>query len=143
MNQVLIEKGAEMQDTTSATPNTTLAVESRRAFDILRLGFTVAPILFGLDKFFDVMTEWADYLPGFVTDAVSGTTVMAVVGVIEIAAGIGVWVRPRIFAPVVAAWLGVIVVTLILAGGYLDIALRDFGLALGALALWRLSLAHD
>ncbi len=132
-----------MQDTTSATPATTLAVESRRAFDILRLGFTVAPILFGLDKFFDVMTEWVEYLPGFVTDAVSGTTVMAVVGVIEIAAGIGVWLRPRIFAPVVAAWLGLIVVTLILAGGYLDIALRDFGLALGAVALWRLALVHD
>ena len=124
-----------MQDTTSATsvtPAATLAVESRRAFDILRLGFTVAPILFGLDKFFEVMTEWVDYLPGFVTDAVSGTTVMAVVGVIEIAAGIGVWLRPRIFAPVVAAWLGLIVVTLILAGGYLDVALRDFGLALGS-----------
>ena len=119
-----------MQDTTSATsvtPAATLAVESRRAFDILRLGFTVAPILFGLDKFFEVMTEWVDYLPGFVTDAVSGTTVMAVVGVIEIAAGIGVWLRPRIFAPVVAAWLGLIVVTLILAGGYLDVALRDSG----------------
>jgi hypothetical protein len=132
-----------MQETTTATPATTLAVESRRAFDILRLGFTVAPILFGLDKFFDVMTEWVDYLPGFVTDAVSGSAVMAVVGVIEIVAGIGVWLRPRIFAPVVAAWLGVIVVTLILTGGYLDVALRDFGLALGALALWRLSLAQD
>jgi hypothetical protein len=144
MGEVLIEKGAApMQDTTAATQATTLAVESRRAFDILRLGFTVAPILFGLDKFFDVMTEWVDYLPGFVTDAVSGSAVMAVVGVIEIVAGIGVWLRPRIFAPVVAAWLGVIVVTLVLAGGYLDIALRDFGLALGALALWRLALAHD
>ena len=132
-----------MQDTTpatSATPATTLTVESRRAFDILRLGFTVAPEVVAA---MTAMTEWVEYLPGFVTDAVSGTTVMAVVGVIEIAAGIGVWLRPRIFAPVVAAWLGLIVVTLILAGGYLDIALRDFGLALGALALWRLSLAHD
>jgi hypothetical protein len=68
---------------------------------------------------------------------------MGIVGVIEIVAGIGVWLRPKIFAPVVAAWLGVIVVTLVLAGGYLDVALRDFGLALGALALWRLSLAQD
>jgi hypothetical protein len=130
--------------TTAATtaPQTTMATESKRAYEILHLGYTVAPILFGLDKFFNVMTDWVEFLPTFVTDIVSGSMIMGIVGVIEIAAGIGVWLRPKIFAPVVAAWLGLIIITLILAGGFWDIALRDFGLLLGALALWRLARAH-
>lgn len=115
---------------------------SQSAYSILRLGFTVAPILFGLDKFFDIMTDWTSFLPGFVTDLVSGTTVMALVGVVEIIAGIGVWARPKIFAYVVAAWLGLIIVTLVVAGGFLDVALRDFGLLLGALALGQLAQDH-
>jgi hypothetical protein len=124
----------------TATPApATQGTPSATAYQILRLGFTVAPILFGLDKFFNLMTDWPEYLPGFVTDAVSGTVVMAVVGVVEIAAGIGVWLRPKIFAHVVAAWLGVIIITLIIAGGFWDIALRDFGLLLGALALGQLA----
>lgn len=130
-------------ETTSADIPTVGALgESRLAYQILHLGYTAAPILFGLDKFFGLMTDWTDFLPGFVTDAVSGTTVMYVVGVIEIIAGIGVWLRPKIFAPIVAAWLGVIIITLIITGGFWDIALRDFGLLLGALALWRLARAH-
>ena len=112
---------------------------SRNAFQILRLGFTVAPILFGLDKFFGFMTDWPAFLPEFITDSVSGTAVMAVVGVVEIAAGIGVWLKPRIFAYVVAGWLGVIIITLLITGGYLDVALRDLGLLLGALALGQLA----
>ena len=130
--------------TTAATPapKTTMATESKRAYEILHLGYTVAPILFGLDKFFNVMTDWVEFLPTFVTDTVSGSMIMGIVGVIEIAAGIGVWLRPKIFAPVVAAWLGLIIITLILAGGFWDIALRDFGLLLGAVALWRLARAH-
>jgi hypothetical protein len=127
--------------TATITP-TTQTKPSANAFQILRLGFTVAPILFGLDKFFNLMTEWPEFLPGFVTDAVSGTVVMAVVGVIEIAAGIGVWLRPDIFAYVVAAWLGVIIITLIIAGGFWDTALRDFGLLLAALALGQLAREH-
>lgn len=116
--------------------------ESRLAYHVLHVGFTVAPILFGLDKFFGVMTDWEAYLPDLVTDAVSGTLVMSIVGVIEIVAGIGVWLRPKIFAPVVAAWLGVIIITLAIAGGPWDVALRDFGLLLGAVALWRLARAY-
>src|SRR3970282_1102394 len=96
---------------------------ARHAYQVLHLGFTVAPILFGLDKFFNLMTDWVEFLPGVVTDAVSGSLVMGVVGVIEIAAGIGVWLRPRIFAPVVAAWLGVIIVTLVISDGFRGIAL--------------------
>ena len=131
-----------MTGTTTATTRTPVNQETRTAYQILHLGFTVAPILFGLDKFFNLMTEWTDYLPGFITDAVSGDVVMAVVGVIEIVAGIGVWLKPKIFAPVVAAWLAVIIVTLALTGQFWDVALRDFGLLLGALALWRLAKVH-
>ena len=109
------------------------------AFQILHFGFAVAPILFGLDKFFGLMTDWVRFLPDFVTDIVDGGVLMMIVGVVEIAAGIGVWLRPRIFAYVVATWLGVIIVTLALAGGFWDIALRDFGLLLGALALGELA----
>ncbi len=131
-----------MTTATTVAPQTTMVTESKRAYQILHLGYAVAPILFGLDKFFNVMTDWVEFLPTFVTDNVSGSVVMGVVGVIEIVAGIGVWLRPKIFAPVVAAWLGLIIITLILAGGFWDIALRDFGLLLGALALWRLARAH-
>lgn len=131
-----------MTGTTTATTRAPVNQETRTAYQILHLGFTVAPILFGLDKFFNLMTEWTDYLPGFITDAVSGDVVMAVVGVIEIVAGIGVWLKPKIFAPVVAAWLAVIIVTLALTGQFWDVALRDFGLLLGALALGRLAKVH-
>jgi hypothetical protein len=131
-----------MATDTNTTIDASRMEDSRLAYQILHLGFAVAPILFGLDKFFNLMTDWVEFLPGFVTDAVSGSLVMGVVGVIEIAAGIGVWLRPRIFAPVVAAWLGVIIVTLVIKGGFWDIALRDFGLLLGAVALWRLARAH-
>jgi hypothetical protein len=123
----------------TTTTEPTRVTPSQTAFQILRLGFTVAPILFGLDKFFNLMTDWAEFLPGLVTDTVDGPTVMAIVGIVEIAAGIGVWLRPKIFANVVAAWLGVIIVTLVIAGGFWDIALRDFGLLLGALALGQLA----
>lgn len=126
--------------TTASTRSQTAS--SVNAYQILRLGFTAAPILFGLDKFFNVMTDWTRFLPEFVTDMVGGTTVMAIVGVIEIAAGIGVWLRPKIFAYVVAAWLGVIIIALAMAGGFWDIALRDFGLLLGAVALGQLAAEH-
>ncbi len=115
---------------------------SATAFQILRVGFTAAPVLFGLDKFFNVMTDWPQYLPEFASDVASGSLIMAVVGVVEIAAGVGVWVRPKIFSYVVAGWLAVIIITLALAGGFWDIALRDFGLLLGALALSQLARQH-
>jgi hypothetical protein len=127
---------------TTTTPGTEVTTSSQNAFRTLRLGFTVAPILFGLDKFFNLMTDWPQFLPEFVTDVVSGTAVMAIVGVVEIAAGIGVWLRPRFFAWVVAGWLAVIIITLALAGGFWDIALRDFGLLLGAVALGQLARDH-
>jgi hypothetical protein len=124
------------------TATTATRAPTANAYRILRLGFTVAPILFGLDKFFSLMTDWTRYLPEFVTDAVGGSTVMAIVGVVEIAAGVGVWLRPKIFAYVVAGWLALIIITLAIAGGFWDIALRDFGLLLGALALGLLATDH-
>jgi uncharacterized membrane protein len=114
---------------------------AHQAYRILHFGFTVAPILAGLDKFFHLLVNWDQYLPGVVAriSPIPSHTLMLVVGVIEIVAGIGVALKPRIFGYVVAAWLGVIIINLLLIPGYFDVALRDFGLLLGALALARLS----
>jgi hypothetical protein len=116
-----------------------------QAFLLLRVGFTVAPILFGLDKFFNWTVHWPDYLAPWINDIVPGSAqdFMYFVGAVEIAAGLLVAVAPRLGAPVVAAWLGGIVVNLLTANPpeYYDIALRDFGLLLGALTLTRLAWA--
>ena len=116
-----------------------------QAFQILRIGFTVAPILAGLDKFLHLLVDWDKYLPSFVNNLTGGHghQLMMVVGVIEIVAGIGVFLKPRIFAYVVAAWLVLIIANLLMIPGYYDVALRDLGLALGALALGRLSETFD
>lgn len=116
-----------------------------QAYQILHLGFTVAPILAGLDKFFNLLVNWEQYLPPFVNRVTGGHghELMLAVGVIEIVAGLGVWFKPKIFAYVVSAWLLLIVVNLLLIPGYFDVALRDFGLSLGALALARLSQGFD
>jgi len=116
-----------------------------QAYQILRIGFTVAPILAGLDKFAHLMVDWDKYLPATVNNMLGGHghEFMLVVGVIEIVAGIGVFLKPKIFAYVVSAWLLLIIVNLLMIPGYYDIALRDLGLALGALALGRLSSAYD
>ncbi len=116
-----------------------------QAYQILRIGFTVAPIVAGLDKFFHFLVNWDQYLPSFVNNLIGGRghQLMLVAGVIEIIAGLGVAFKPRIFAYVVAAWLLMIVVNLLMIPGYFDVALRDFGLSLGALALARLSHKFD
>jgi uncharacterized membrane protein YphA (DoxX/SURF4 family) len=116
-----------------------------QAYQILRLGFVVAPIVAGLDKFFNLLVNWEQYLPPFVNKMVGGhgNELMLVAGVIEIIAGLGVWFKPKFFAYVVSAWLLMIVVNLLMIPGYYDVALRDFGLALGALALARLSQEFD
>jgi hypothetical protein len=114
---------------------------ARQAFQILRIGFTVAPILAGLDKFFDVLVDWDKYISPMASNVLGGYghQFMLVVGVIEIIAGIGVFLKPRVFAYIVAAWLLLIILNLLSIPGYYDIALRDLGLLLGALALGRLS----
>ena len=126
-------------DTTQTTPTRTSSAD--QAFVLLRTVFTVAPILFGLDKFFGVLTEWEQYLAPQIDSIVPGTAhqAMLIVGVVEIAAGVLVAVLPRIGGYVVAAWLAAIIVNLLLLGAYYDVALRDFGLLVGALALARLA----
>jgi uncharacterized membrane protein YphA (DoxX/SURF4 family) len=116
-----------------------------QAFWLLRIGFAALPILFGLDKFFDVLVDWDIYLAGWINDIVPGDAAdaMHVVGVIEIAAGIAVALKPRYAAYVVAAWLAGIIVNLLTYSGYYDIALRDFGLLVGALTLARLAAKYD
>jgi hypothetical protein len=109
---------------------------------MLRIAFTVAPILFGLDKFAEVLTDnWEGYLAPQFNDLLPGDAgdAMAIVGVIEIVAGLVVAVAPRYGSLLVAGWLGGIIVNLLLVGGYGDVALRDFGLMLGALTLARLA----
>lgn len=134
-----------MATTAASRPHTgTLTADpASQAFVLLRVGFTVAPILFGLDKFAGLLADWPTYLwSGFGSLPGGPKTVMMIVGVIEIAAGLLVAVRPRIGGYVVAAWLAGIIGNLLLLGGFYDIALRDFGLLIGALALARLAAAH-
>ena len=121
------------------------AEPAHHAFVILRIAYTIAPIIAGLDKFFHRLVDWDQYLSGFVNRLVGGHghEFMLGVGVIEMIAGIGVALKPRIFAWVVAFWLLGIVVNLLLTQGFYDIALRDFGLSLGALALAQLSREFD
>jgi hypothetical protein len=117
-----------------------------QAFMLLRIAFTVAPILFGLDKFAEVMiNDWPKYLAPQFNDLIpwSAADAMYIVGAVEIAAGIVVAVTPRFGGLLVAGWLGGIIVSLLLVGGYADIALRDFGLLLAALALARLAGAYS
>jgi uncharacterized membrane protein YphA (DoxX/SURF4 family) len=116
-----------------------------QAFWLLRVGFTVAPILFGIDKFANVMVNWEQYLAPWIRDlspfTASGT--MHVVGVIEVVAGLVVALKPRYGAYLVAAWLGGIIINLLTYSGFYDVALRDFGLMLGALTLARLASVYD
>jgi uncharacterized membrane protein YphA (DoxX/SURF4 family) len=129
----------------TSPPAADIGAAAHQAFWPLRIGFTVAPILFGVDKFFTWSVQWPDYLAGWVNDIIpgSGQDWMYVVGGIEIAAGLLVAIAPRIGAFVVAGWLAGIVINLLTknAPEYYDIALRDFGLLLGALTLGRLALA--
>jgi hypothetical protein len=116
-----------------------------QAYRILQLGFVVAPIVAGTDKFFHYLVDWDQYLAPVVNQILGGNghVFMLVVGVIEVVAGIGVAIKPKVFSYVVAAWLLGIVVNLLLAQNFYDIALRDIGLALGAFALARLSHQFD
>jgi hypothetical protein len=138
-----ISRSAEV--TSFNTESISASKPSYQAYQILHLGFTVAPIVAGLDKFFNLLVNWEQYLPAFVKNMTGGHghELMLAVGVIEIVAGLGVAFKPRLFAYVVAAWLLLIVANLLMIPGYFDVALRDFGLSLGALALARLSQEYD
>jgi uncharacterized membrane protein YphA (DoxX/SURF4 family) len=116
-----------------------------QAFALMRLAFTIAPIAFGVDKFFNLMVHWPQYLAPWINDIAPGTgqQFMYFVGGTEILAGIIVALKPRYGAYVVAAWLGGIIINLLTYSGYYDIALRDFGLMLAALTLARLASVYD
>src|SRR3954453_7911264 len=136
---------------------TTPAIEARQddvhdlhdpryqAYSLLRIGFNVAPILFGLDKFLNWLGVWPVYGAPQIDDLIPGNAhqAMLMVGVIEIVAGLVVALRPRFGGYLVAAWLAGIIVNLLILADHYDVALRDFGLLLGALALARLATAYD
>ena len=139
----------------SVTANRPIAAGSRaersasnpafQAFALLRLGFTAAPILFGLDKFLNWLVDWEAYLAPAFNDVIPGNAhqAMLAVGVIEIVAGLVVAAKPKFGGYLVAAWLGGIIVNLLVLADHYDVALRDFGLAVGALALARLATAFE
>src|SRR5262245_28583221 len=128
---MLIETKAEISTSTGAYT----------AYRILHLGFAALPILAGLDKFFHLLVNWDMYLAPRVASLtpMSGHNLMLAVGVIEIIAGLLVALKPYVGAHVVALWLWGIIVNLLMIPGFYDVALRDFGLSLGALALGQLA----
>jgi hypothetical protein len=131
-----LHRGTDHVPAVSALP-----VAANQAFLLLRTVFTVAPILFGLDKFAEILTDWERYLAPEFNDLIPGTAhqAMLIVGVVEIAAGLLVAVLPRVGGYIVAAWLAGIILNLLLIGDFYDVALRDFGLLVAALALARLA----
>jgi hypothetical protein len=135
-NAAVGDADVERADTSGAT---------YQAYQILHIAFTIAPILAGLDKFLGVLTNWDKYLAPTVNNMLGGNghLFMQAAGVIEIIAGIGILLKPKIFGYVVGLWLLGIIVNLLMIPGYYDVALRDLGLALGAFALARLSSVYD
>jgi hypothetical protein len=136
---------AALRPRTTRTADTLRADPAAQAFLLLQITFTVAPIVMGLDKFANVLTDdWTRYLAPAFNDIIPGSAAdaMHIVGVIEIVAGLVVATMPRYGALLVAGWLAGIIVNLLIVGGYGDIAFRDFGLLLGALTLARLAWAY-
>jgi hypothetical protein len=125
--------------------STELANPAYQGYLLLRIGFVVAPLLFGLDKFFNILVDWDRYLAPVVNDLIPGNAhqAMLAVGAIEIVAGLAVALRPRFGGYLVAAWLAGIIINLLLIPGHYDIALRDLGLLLAALTLARLATAFE
>ena len=134
-----------MADVVTHTLSRSAVPAERQAYQIPHWGFVAAPVLAGLDKFANLLTDWNQYLAPPIARVLGGGAhaFLLVVGVVEVVAGLLVAVRPRICAYIVAAWLAGIIVDLLLTGRYFDIALRDFGLCLGALALGRLAQVFD
>ncbi len=112
-----------------------------QAFRILQIAFIILPIVAGLDKFFNILVNWCMYVAPLISQMINhhDKGFMMIVGIIEIIVGIGVIFNPRVFAYIIFIWLLAIIINLLLSGRYFDIALRDFGLALAALALAKLS----
>lgn len=136
-----------MANVITESPRTSAAARSNewQAYQLLHWGFVAAPVLAGLDKFAHLLTNWDAYLAPAFARILGGAAhgFMLLVGIVEIVAGLVVALRPRVGAYVVAAWLAAIIVNLLVSGRYFDIALRDFGLFLAALALGRLAAVYD
>lgn len=115
--------------------------EGYQAFRILQVAFIVAPIVAGLDKFFYLLTNWSSYISPFFLRIIHGHAhgFMMIAGVVEIIAGIGVILKPKVFSYIISVWLFLIIINLLMTGHYFDIALRDVGLFLASLSLGRLS----
>jgi hypothetical protein len=143
METALHDNGAAVSELEADRAETSGA--AYQAYQILHIAFTIAPILAGLDKFLGLLTNWDKYLAPTVNNMLGGNghLFMQAVGVIEIIAGIGVLLKPKIFGYVVGLWLLGIIINLLMIPGYFDVALRDLGLALGAFALARLSAVYD
>jgi len=130
-----------MPTVTSPTPRTENISERRvyrpvfTAYRILYVGFIIVPAIAGIDKLFNALVDWSIYVSPLISNMINAQLFMQIVGVIEIAAALLVAFRPRVGAFVVAFWLWGIILNLLSIPGYYDIALRDFGLSLGALAL--------
>lgn len=112
-----------------------------QAFTLLRVFFTVGPIVFGLDKFTDWLVDWPTYLAGPIDDLIpgSGHQLIAAVGIIEVVAGITVAIRPRFGAYLITFWLMLIILNLVIVNRFYDVALRDLGLLIATLALGQLA----
>lgn len=133
-----------MKDRTMVTTRSDVD-HGHHAYTLLKIGFVVAPLVAGIDKFFDFLTFWPQYLAPVFPNLlnISASTFMLGVGVIEVIAGVGVLFKPKIFAYVVSAWLLGIIVNLLILGQFYDIALRDLGLAVGAFALGQLAMDYE
>jgi hypothetical protein len=134
-----------MTTTVPSRSPATIGNPTYQAYLVLRTGFVVAPILFGLDKVTNLLTDWTTYLAPAIDRLVPGSAAgaMLAVGLVEVAAGLVVAVRPKIGGYLVAAWLAGIIANLLLLGDHYDVALRDLGLLLGGLALARLATAFQ
>jgi hypothetical protein len=128
-------------ETISPAAQTSFAPGVRAAYGVLYAAFIVAPIVAGVDKFLHLLVNWDQYLAPVIARLlpVSSHAFMLAVGVIEVVAGLIVVARPSIGGWIVALWLWGIIANLLLIPAYFDIALRDFGLSLGAIALARLA----
>jgi hypothetical protein len=130
--------------TVRTTGREALSDPAYQAFLALRTVFTVAPIVFGLDKFANLLTDWPGYLASWINDVVPGSAQQAMyaVGIVEVVAGLAVALLPRYGGLIVAAWLAGIIFNLLTIPGFYDVALRDFGLLVAALALSRLAVRY-
>jgi len=140
---------------TIGSPSTTRRVEgparpdrrdpTYQAYAVLRAAFVVAPVVFGLDKFTNLLVQWDQYLAPVLSRPLPVTPhqAMYAVGVVEVVAGLVVALHPRLGAIVVAAWLGGIILNLLLLPGFYDVAVRDLGLLSAAVALQRLATRFD